>query len=86
MAKSTAVNVHVNEPLVQMEDSVEVPSFSIEDLRAQVTEADLAQVEKNYELWLLKQTIVNEGIELQIATKELEKKYEAHLAENIIEI
>lgn len=86
MAKSTAVNVHVNEPLVQMEDSVEVPSFTIEDLRAQVTEADLAQVEKNYELWLLKQTIVNEGIELQIATKELEKKYEAHLAENIIEI
>ena len=86
IAKSTAVNVHVNEPLVQMEDSVEVPSFSIEDLRAQVTEADLAQVEKNYELWLLKQTIVNEGIELQIATKELEKKYEAHLAENIIEI
>ena len=86
MAKSTAVNVHVNEPLVQMEDSVEVPSFSIEDLRAQVTEADLAQVEKNYELWLLKQTIVNEGIELQIATRELNRKYEAYLAEEIIEI
>lgn len=86
IAKATVVDVSVNEPLEQTDDIEEEVAFSIEDLRAQVTEADLAQVEKNYELWLLKQTIVNEGIELQIATKELEKKYEAHLAENIIEI
>ena len=86
IAKATVVDVPVNEPLEQKDNIEEEVTSPIEYLRAQVTEADLAQVEKNYELWLLKQTIGNEGLELQIATKELEKKYEAHLAENIIEI
>jgi len=51
-----------------------------------VSEADLAQVEKNFEQWQLRQTILHESIELQIAIKELERKYESYLAENVIEI
>lgn len=63
----------------------EAPS-AIEIVSAQVTEADLAQVESNYEKWRLKQAIIHEGIELEIATRELNRKYEAYLAENVIEI
>ena len=86
IAKATVVDVPVNEPLEQKDNIEEEVTSSIEYLRAQVTEADLEKVEKDFELWLLKQTIVNEGIELEIATRELNRKYEAHLAENVIEI
>lgn len=63
----------------------EAPS-AIEIVSAQVTEADLAQVESNYEKWRLKQAIIHEGFELEIATRELNRKYEAYLAEDVIEI
>ena len=72
-------------PVEETEEATE-KTFSLEDLKAQVSEADLAQVEKNYERWRLRQTILHESIELEIATKELERKYEAYLAENVIEI
>ena len=72
-------------PVEEAEETAE-KTFSLEDLKAQVSEADLAQVEKNFEQWQLRQTILHESIELQIAIKELERKYEAYLAENVIEI
>lgn len=72
-------------PVEETEETTE-KTFSLEDLKAQVSEADLAQVEKNFEQWQLRQTILHESIELQIAIKELERKYESYLAENVIEI
>ena len=72
-------------PVEEAEETAE-KTFSLEDLKAQVSEADLAQVEKNFEQWQLRQTILHESIELQIAIKELERKYESYLAENVIEI
>ena len=59
---------------------------AIETLRAQVDEAALAQVEEKFEQWQLYQSIQQESIELEIATRELNRKYEAYLAEEIIEI
>ena len=59
---------------------------AIETLRAQVDEAALAQVEEKFEQWKLYQSIQQESIELEIATRELNRKYEAYLAEEIIEI
>lgn len=63
----------------------EAPS-AIEIISAQVTEADLAQVESNYEKWRLKQAILHESIELEIATRALQQRYEDYLAEDVIEI
>lgn len=74
------------EPLVEVVEEPERAVFSIEELKAQVTETDLAQVERKFELWKLRQTILNESIELEIAAKELERKYKAYLAENTVEI
>ena len=66
---------------------VEVSSpTAIEALRAQVDEAALAMVEEKFEQWQLYQSIQQESIELEIATRELNRKYEAYLAEEIIEI
>lgn len=62
------------------------PLTPIEALRAQVNEEALAQVEQKFEQWMLRQTILQEGIELEIATRELERKYEEYLADNVIEI
>lgn len=59
---------------------------AIEALRAQVDEAALAMVEEKFEQWQLYQSIQQESIELEIATRELNRKYEAYLAEEIIEI
>lgn len=74
------------EPPVEVVEEPERAVFSIEELKAQVTETDLAQVERKFELWKLRQTILNESIELEIAAKELERKYKAYLAENTVEI
>lgn len=86
LAKAKAAKVtETPSPTPVKEAAEEVPS-AIELVKAQVTEADLEKVERDFELWQLKQTIVNEGIELEIATRELNKKYEAYLAEEVIEI
>lgn len=54
----------------------------------QVSEEELAQVEKDYQMWQLKQAILMEIIEMDAATMALNKKYEAYLEEysNCIEI
>ena len=54
----------------------------------QVSEEELAQVEKDYQMWQLKQAILMEKIEMDAATMALNKKYEAYLEEyhNCIEI
>ena len=54
----------------------------------QVSEEELAQVERNYQMWQLKQAILMEKIEMDAATMALNKKYEAYLKEynNSIEI
>ena len=54
----------------------------------QVSEEELAQVEKDYQMWQLKQAILMEKVELDAATMALNKKYEAYLEEysNCIEI
>lgn len=72
---------------VESAPPVEVsPLTAIEALKAQVDEEALAQVEQKFEQWQLHQTILQEGIELEIATQELERKYEEYLADNVIEI
>ena len=71
------------EPAPPVEVSLQT---AIETLRAQVDEAALAQVEEKFEQWQLYQSIQQESIELEIATRELNRKYEAYLAEEIIEI
>lgn len=87
LAKATETKV--TEPpsptLTEEMPEVEAPS-AIEIISAQVTEADLAQVESNYEKWRLKQAILHESIELEIATRELQQRYEDYLAEDVIEI
>ena len=64
-----------------------VEAGTIPDL-PQVSEEELAQVEKDYQMWQLKQVILMEKIELDAATMALNKKYEAYLEEynNSIEI
>ena len=54
----------------------------------QVSEEELAQVERNYQMWQLRQAILMEKIEMDAATMALNKKYEAYLEEynNSIEI
>ena len=54
----------------------------------QVSEEELAQVERNFQMWQLKQAILMEKIEMDAATMALNKKYEAYLEEynNSIEI
>ena len=71
------------EPATPVEVSLQT---AIDALRAQVDEADLALVEEKFEQWMLRQTTLQEGIELEIATRELERKYEEYLADNVIEI
>ena len=54
----------------------------------EVSEEELAQVERNFQMWQLKQAFLVEQVELDAATAALNKKYEAYLAEarNSIEI
>jgi len=54
----------------------------------QVSEEELAQVEKDYQMWQLKQAILMEKIEMDAATMALNKQYEAYLEDykNSIEI
>lgn len=48
----------------------------------QVSEAELAQVEEDFRLWQLRWEILNESIELEIATEQLNRKYAMYLAKN----
>ncbi len=48
----------------------------------QVSEAELAQVEENFRLWQLRWEILNESIELEIATEKLNREYAKYQAEN----
>lgn len=54
----------------------------------EVSEEELAQVERNFRMWQLRQAMLVEQVELDAATAALNKKYEAYLAEarNSIEI
>ena len=54
----------------------------------EVSEEELAQVERDFQMWQLKQAFLVEQVELDAATAALNKKYEAYLAEarNSIEI
>ena len=87
LAKATETNVtETPSPTPTEETPEEEAPSAIEIISAQVTEADLAQVESNYEKWRLKQAILHESIELEIATRELQRRYEDYLAEDVIEI
>ena len=87
LAKATETKVtETPSPTLTEETPEEEPPSAIEIISAQVTEADLAQVESNYEKWRLKQAILHESIELEIATRELQQRYEDYLAEDVIEI
>ena len=68
--------------VVEVADSETIPELP------QVSEEELAQVEKDYQMWQLKQAILMEKIEMDAATMALNKKYEAYLEEysNCIEI
>lgn len=68
--------------MTEVENSETIPELP------QVSEEELAQVEKDYQMWQLKQAILVEKVELDAATMALNKKYEAYLEEyrNCIEI
>ena len=69
-------------PVVEEVVEEEVPMLP------EVSEEELAQVERNFQMWQLKQAILMEKVELDAATMALNKKYEAYLEEyrNSIEI
>ena len=69
-------------PAVEVVEQEELPVLP------EVSEEELAQVERNFQMWQLKQAFLVEQMELDAATAALNKKYEAYLAEarNSIEI
>jgi hypothetical protein len=69
-------------PVVEEVVEEEVPMLP------EVSEEELAQVERNFQMWQLEQAFLVEQIELDAATMALNKKYEAYLEEyrNSIEI
>ena len=69
-------------PVVEEVVEEEVPMLP------EVSEEELAQVERNFQMWQLKQAILMEKVQLDAATMALNKKYEAYLEEyrNSIEI
>lgn len=69
-------------PAVEVVEQEELPELP------EVSEEELAQVERNFQMWQLKQALLVEQVELDAATAALNKKYEAYLAEarNNIEI
>lgn len=69
-------------PAVEVVEREELPELP------EVSEEELAQVERNFQMWQLKQALLVEQVELDAATAALNKKYEAYLAEarNNIEI
>lgn len=69
-------------PAVEVVEQEELPELP------EVSEEDLAQVERNFQMWQLKQALLVKQVELDAATAALNKKYEAYLAEarNNIEI
>jgi len=75
-------------PIAEMTEVVEVADSETIPELPQVSEEELAQVEKDYQMWQLKQAILMEKVELDAATMALNKKYEAYLEEyrNCIEI
>ena len=75
-------------PIAEMTEVVEVADSETIPELPQVSEEELAQVEKDYQMWQLKQAILVEKVELDAATMALNKKYEAYLEEyrNCIEI
>lgn len=69
--------VEVEEEEKVMEEPPEQPTMT-----TQVSEAELAQVEEDFRLWQLRWEILNESIELEIATEQLNRKYAMYLAKN----
>lgn len=69
-------------PAVEVVEQEELPELP------EVSEEELAQVERNFQMWQLKQALLVEQVELDAATAALNKKYKAYLAEarNNIEI
>jgi hypothetical protein len=69
-------------PVVEEEEQEEVPFLP------EVSEEELAQVERNYQMWQLEQAFLVEQLELDAAMAALNKEYKEYLAEarNMIEI
>ena len=69
-------------PAVEVVEQEELPELP------EVSEEELAQVERNFQMWQLKQALLVEQVELDAATAALNREYEAYLAEarNNIEI
>lgn len=69
-------------PAVEVVEREELPELP------EVSEEELAQVERNFQMWQLKQALLVEQVELDAATAALNREYEAYLAEarNCIEI
>ncbi len=69
-------------PAVEVVEQEDIPVLP------EVSEEELAQVERKFQMWQLKQAFLVEQVELDAATAALNKKYEAYLAEarNSIEI
>ena len=66
-------------PIIEGVQTTEVPSVMP---LPQVSEKEMAQVERNFQQWQLRQTVLGEGIEMRMATERLNKKYEEYLAAN----
>ncbi len=81
-AKRVKKHRHPARPAVEVVEQEELPELP------EVSEEELAQVERNFQMWQLKQALLVEQVELDAATAALNKKYEAYLAEarNNIEI
>jgi hypothetical protein len=69
-------------PVVEEVEQEEVPVLP------EVSEEELAQVERNYQMWQLEQAFLVEQVELDAAMEALNKEYKEYLAEasNTIEI
>lgn len=80
--KSTKKHHRHTRPVVEEVEQEEIPFLP------EVSEEELAQVERNFQQWQLEQAFLVEQVELDAATAALNKKYKEYLAEarNMIEI
>ena len=80
--KSTKKHHRHTRPVVEEEEQEEVPFLP------EVSEEELAQVERSFQQWQLEQAFLVEQVELDAATAALNKEYKEYLAEarNMIEI
>lgn len=69
-------------PVAQTETEAWEEDAPQPDALPQVTDEELAQVERNYRMWQLRQAILVEKLELDAATEAVNRKYEEYLSEN----